>query len=122
MKLEMPDFPIFQLFSAFCIIFDFAGGTRGHVISMHRPSNGNTSNEMESMEQMFNSNTRTKLRLSEIERLIRKHRIIVPPPSRPTLRKLCEDGTFETAGSTPTLMGWLVFEDSFWKWVEGLDG
>jgi hypothetical protein len=66
--------------------------------------------------------TRTKIRLSEVERLIKKHRIIVPPLSRSTLVGMCEDGTFETAGTRPTKLGWLVFEDSFWKWAKDLDG
>jgi hypothetical protein len=35
---------------------------------------------------------------------------------------MCEDGTFETAGSTPTSVGWLVYEESFLEWVKGLDG
>ena len=64
---------------------------------------------------------RTKLRLGEIDRIIRKHRIIVPPPTRKTLIGMCEDGTFETVGTAPTKMGWLVFEDSFLKWVSSLD-
>jgi len=62
------------------------------------------------------------MRLGEVDRLIRKHRIIVPPLSRNRLRAMCEDGTFETAGNGPTKLGWLVYEDSFLKWVEGLDG
>ncbi|MBK9155414.1 MAG: hypothetical protein IPM25_14575 [Chloracidobacterium sp.] len=45
----------------------------------------------------------------------------VPPPSRQTLIKLCEDGTLETAGDRPTPMGWLVFEDSFLAWLKKLD-
>lgn len=65
---------------------------------------------------------RPKLRLSEIERLIKKHRIIVPPLSRATLVNFCEDGTFETAGMRPASVGWLVYEDSFWRWVTSLDG
>jgi hypothetical protein len=64
---------------------------------------------------------RPKLRLSEIERLIKRQRIIVPPPSRPTLIAMCEEGIFETAGNAPTQFGWLVFEDSFLKWVRGLE-
>ena len=60
---------------------------------------------------------RPKLRLGEIERLIRKHRIVVPALSRQTLQHMCEDGTFETAGNKPTRLGWLVYEDSFWKWA-----
>lgn len=64
---------------------------------------------------------RPKMRLSEIERILRKERIMVPPPSRTKLRMMCEDGTFETAGSRPTRFGWLVFEDSFWRWAKELD-
>jgi hypothetical protein len=74
------------------------------------------------MERSLDTISRTKLRLAEIERLIKKHRIIVPPLSRSTLAHMCEDGTFETAGTRPTTIGWLVFEDSFWKWVKDLDG
>jgi len=64
---------------------------------------------------------RPKLRLAEIDRLIRKHRIIVPPLTRRALAAMCEEGTFETVGETPTKMGWLVYEDSFLKWVDSLD-
>ncbi|MGI8812143.1 MAG: hypothetical protein ACR2IH_06395 [Pyrinomonadaceae bacterium] len=77
---------------------------------------------MHDVKHTLDIKMRTKLRLSEIERLIKKHRIIVPPLSRATLVNFCEDGTFETAGERPTSLGWLVFEDSFWKWAEGLDG
>lgn len=77
---------------------------------------------MKTIQQIDDARARTKLRLGEVERLIKKHRIIVPPPSRPTLVTFCEDGTFETAGGAPTKLGWLVFEDSFWKWAKELDG
>lgn len=77
---------------------------------------------MKIMERLLETTQRPRIRLSEIERLIRKHRIIVPPLSRSTLRRMCEDGTFETAGSAPTSMGWLVYEDSFLKWWKELDG
>lgn len=73
------------------------------------------------IQQTFDFQPRPKIRLSEIERLIKKHRIIIPPPSRQTLIKLCEDGTFETVGGGPTAIGWLVFEDSFMKWARSLD-
>lgn len=76
---------------------------------------------MNKIQRSFDFQLRTKIRLSEIERIIRKHRIIVPPPSRQTLIKLCEDGTFETAGNRPSTIGWLVFEDSFLKWLKELD-
>ncbi len=69
----------------------------------------------------FQQQIRSKIRLSEVERLIRKHRIIVPPLSRQTLIKMCEEGIFESVGSSPTILGWLVYEDSFWKWAKGLD-
>ena len=55
------------------------------------------------------------LRLAAIERLITEHRIIVPPLARRTLTQMCEKGVFETAGNKPTSLGWLVYEDSFWK-------
>jgi hypothetical protein len=73
------------------------------------------------VKQTFEFRPRVKMRLSEIERLIKKHRIIVPPPSRQTLIKLCEDGTLETVGDRPSPMGWLVFEDSFLEWLKKMD-
>ena len=77
--------------------------------------------ENTTIKRSFIFQPRVKMRLSEIERLIKKHRIIVPPPSRQTLIKLCEDGTLETAGGGPTVIGWLVFEDSFHEWLRRLD-
>ncbi|MEJ7847482.1 MAG: hypothetical protein WKF92_05270 [Pyrinomonadaceae bacterium] len=77
---------------------------------------------MRELKQVLDFMPRPKVRLSEIERLIKKHRIIVPPPSRQTLARMCEDGTFETAGTGPTSIGWLVFEDSFLKWAREMDG
>ena len=73
-------------------------------------------------QQTLDFTSRTKLRLSEIEHIIRKHRIIVPPPSRRTLIEMCESGTFETAGGRRASQPWLVYEDSFLKWVRSLDG
>lgn len=72
------------------------------------------------MKQMLNTAVRPVLRLSEAEKLIRRHRIILPPPSRKTLQRMCEDGTFESVGNAPTNLGWLIYEDSFYKWVESL--
>lgn len=74
------------------------------------------------MKQMTDGNRRTKMRLSEIERIIRKERIMVPPPSRAKLIGMIEDGTLEATGTAPTKFGWLVYEDSFWAWVRSLDG
>ncbi len=76
---------------------------------------------MNTMQHLLDLSPRTKIRLSEIERLIRKHRIIIPPPSRRTLIAMCEDGTFETARRMSPGQSWLVFEDSFLDWVKGLD-
>lgn len=73
------------------------------------------------MKQLLNKDLRAKVRLSEIERLIKRHRIIVPPPSRSTLLKMCEAGILETAGDRPTKWGWLVYEDSFINWARSLD-
>ena len=77
---------------------------------------------MKNTQQTLDLSPRPKLRLAEIDRIIRKHRIIVPPLSRRVLTAMCEDGTFETVGNAPTKMGWLVFEESFLKWVKKLDG
>lgn len=74
------------------------------------------------MKQMSETNIRPKLRLSEVQRLIERNRIIVPTPSRRTLTNWCEEGRFETAANPPTKLGWLVYEDSFWRWVKELDG
>ncbi|MBX3294789.1 MAG: hypothetical protein KF762_03675 [Acidobacteria bacterium] len=81
---------------------------------------GNGANVMKHSHDSKNTRIRTKLRLGEVERLIRKHRIVVPPPSRTTLIEMCEDGTFETPGTSPTRIGWLVYEDSFWRWAADL--
>ncbi len=71
-------------------------------------------------KRLLDLSPRPKLRLSEIEKLIRKHRIVVPPPSRRTLVALCEEGKLETAKRSAGLP-YLVFEDSFLKWVKELD-
>ena len=73
------------------------------------------------MKQVLEQNVRPKIRLAEVDRLIRRHRVIIPPLSRATLIKMCEDGTFETAGGEATNLGWLVYEDSFVRWVDSLD-
>jgi len=77
---------------------------------------------MKYIKQMNDEAKRAKVRLSEIERILRRERIIVPPPSRTKLIALCEDGTFETAGTKPGPFGWLVYEDSFLGWLKSLDG
>lgn len=74
------------------------------------------------MKRTLNKPHRPKLRLTEIERLIRTQRILVPPPSRRKFIKMCEEGIFETAGDRPTNFGWLVYEDSFLRWAKEMDG
>ncbi|HMT06706.1 MAG TPA: hypothetical protein PKA82_01795 [Pyrinomonadaceae bacterium] len=68
---------------------------------------------------------RTKLRLSEIERHLRVHRVIIPTPSRSTLIALCEDGTLEATRRITIRKTrrphWLVYEDSFLRWVAEMD-
>lgn len=76
---------------------------------------------MKNTQRTLDLPPRTKLRLAEIERIIRKDRIIVPPLTRRALTAMCENGTFETVGDAPTKYGWLVYEDSFLKWVSSLD-
>lgn len=76
---------------------------------------------MKRKTQLLDYSSRPKLRLTEVERLIKRHRIIVPPLSRRTLTNMCEQGVLETAGSGPSKFGWLVFEDSFWNWVKSLE-
>ncbi len=77
---------------------------------------------------ILNFQPRTKLKLSEVEILIRKYRLIVPCPSRQTLIGMCENGTFESVGKDndgrpkPTSLGWLIFEDSFVRWAQKMDG
>ena len=47
------------------------------------------------MQQSNDIKVRTKLKLAAVQRLIDKHRIVVPAPSRRTLINMCEDGRFE---------------------------
>jgi len=77
---------------------------------------------MNTMQRLLDLTPRPKLRISEVERLIRINRIIIPPPSRRALLAMCEDGTFETAPRRSARANYLVYEDSFLKWVESLDG
>lgn len=75
---------------------------------------------MNTTKHLLELSPRPAIRLSEIDRLIRKHRILVPAPSRPKLIAFCTEGVFETVGNAPTSFGWLVYEDSFLRWVENL--
>lgn len=76
---------------------------------------------MTTRKQLLDLQPKTMLRLSEVERLIRIHRIVVPPLSRHALIALCEDGTFETAPRRTTRGRYLVSEASFLEWVRDLN-
>jgi hypothetical protein len=76
---------------------------------------------MNTTQHLLDIRPRTKLRISEVERLIRIHRIVVPPLSRRILREMCEAGIFETAPRTSSTATWLIYEDSFLEWVRRLD-
>jgi hypothetical protein len=72
------------------------------------------------MQYDFGYAPRPKLALSEIEAIIKKHRILTPCPSRQTLTEWCEEGVlFEATRIRPNGM-WYVFEDSFQAWVKSL--
>ena len=77
---------------------------------------------MNTTQQLADLLPRPRLRISEVERLIRIHRIIVPALSRRTILRMCEEGIFETAPRPRSGTTYLIYEDSFLKWVKGLDG
>lgn len=68
--------------------------------------------------EMLSSVSRPKLRISEIEALIERSRAIIPTPSRRSLVALCENGTLETAPRRRRNAPYLVYEDSFLRWIE----
>ena len=74
---------------------------------------------MKNTKHTLNFSPRTKLRLSEIRRIIVRDRIIIPPLSLRVLREMCDDGRLECAGRFGRDL--LVFEDSFLEWVKSLD-
>jgi hypothetical protein len=69
---------------------------------------------MPTPQYKFDFATRTMLRLSDIEQILRDYRIMRTPPSRNTLIEMCEEGVFE---AKKTRFGWMVFEESFDEWV-----
>ncbi|MEQ1604193.1 MAG: hypothetical protein ABL999_04925 [Pyrinomonadaceae bacterium] len=77
---------------------------------------------MNTTQRTLEFTARPKLRLSEVERLIRLKRIIIPPLSRRKLVAMCEDGTLEHAPRQTGREHYLIYEDSFLKWVRELDG
>lgn len=77
---------------------------------------------MNTTQRLLDLKPPVMLRLNEIERILRKERLIVPTPSRRTLISLCEDGTFATAPRRRVRDPYLVTEESFLKWVASLCG
>jgi hypothetical protein len=71
------------------------------------------------MKYQLNFATRPMLRLSAVEQIIRSNRLLVPPPSRPKLIALIEEGRID---GKLTEYGWVVYEDSFLAWVKDLQG
>jgi hypothetical protein len=69
------------------------------------------------MKYKLDFSPRPMLRLSVIEQTIRANRVLVPPPSRPKLIALIEEGRLQ---GKRTEYGWLVFEDSFLNWIKEL--
>ena len=55
------------------------------------------------------------LRLSEVEKILRITRAIIPEPSRVNLISLIESGVLK---GKLTSYGWIVYEDSFKEWVK----
>jgi hypothetical protein len=80
------------------------------------------STHMNTTKHLLDLSPRTKLRLSEVQKLIRIHRIVVPPLSRRRLTEMCEDGTLETAPRPRRHSPILVYEDSFLEWIKRMDG
>ena len=78
--------------------------------------------DMNTTKRSLDLSTRPKLRVSEVERQIRLHRVITPVPSRRAILKLCEDGTLETAPRLNGRGAYLIYEDSFVEWVKKMDG
>ena len=77
---------------------------------------------MNTTQRLLDLKPPTMLRLSEIERILRKERLIVPPLSRRMLITLCDNGIFDTAPRTHPRAPYLVTEESFLRWVKSLSG
>jgi hypothetical protein len=77
---------------------------------------------MNTTQRLLDLKPPTMLRLAEIERLIRKERLIVPPLSRRMLITLCDNGAFDIAPRTHARAPYLVTEESFLNWVARLSG
>lgn len=70
-------------------------------------------------QNLFPFAPRPKYRISDIQDLMRKFQIVgIEPYSKPTIIAMCEDGTFDYVEQKGCL---LIFQDSFWSWVESLN-
>lgn len=70
------------------------------------------------MQYDFGFPVRKKLRLCEVEDILRRSQILRPVPSRSYFLKKLEDGSLE---GHRTEFGWVVYEDSFRAWVKSLE-
>ena len=68
-------------------------------------------------ELPFGFQPRERYLLQHVEYLIKKYRLMVPCPSRQTLIRMCEDGTFDAVEPGNGRGGWTVYADSFWAWA-----
>lgn len=60
---------------------------------------------------------RPLLRIGFVEQIIKRDRIIIPCFTRPTMIEMIEKGILE---GTKSNFGWLIYEDSFIKWIKDL--
>lgn len=66
----------------------------------------------------FDFAPRLKMKVSEVQTVLKKNRVFFTPPSRETLIGLIEDGTLEGVKIGEL---WFIYADSFDKWVKSLD-
>jgi hypothetical protein len=61
---------------------------------------------------------RPKLRLCRVQEILLQKRVLDPPPSRRNLINLLEEGVID---GKLTSYGWVVYEDSFLRWLKAFD-
>lgn len=67
----------------------------------------------------FGFQIRPTLRLSRVREILEGSRVMDPLPSKRNLIDLLEEGVIE---GKLTRYGWLVFEDSFLRWLRDING
>jgi hypothetical protein len=62
---------------------------------------------------------RPKYRISDVQEIMRKTQMVgIEPYSKPKIISLCEEGTLDHVVEKGCI---LIFQDSFWSWVERLN-